>query len=303
MEGRPPAYDDQFDGQPEGFNPYRAPEAEQPPEDEQPPEHSVHWRNRNYWLPAVLFLATCASTFLMQGPLYFACLMLTLTAHELGHFFQAMRYRVPASLPYFVPFPNLFGTFGAVIFMEPGSGDRKSLYDIGITGPIAGLFPALAFSAIGLSLSEVGPLPEDRPTIELGEPLLFKGLSYLIHGPLPDGQDVLLHPVAFAGWVGIFITALNLIPIGQLDGGHVLYALLRRRAHLFSTIFLVGAFVGMVILQYWAWTLMILLLTLMGPRHPPTQNDDVPLGAGRIVLGWLSLAFVIVGFTPTPIIF
>lgn len=258
-------------------------------------------RGRRYVLPLILFLATCGSTFLI-GPWYFVCLMTTLTAHELGHFFQAVRYRVPASLPYFIPMPlSPFGTFGAVIFMEPGRGDRRALFDIGITGPIAGFFPAVAFSAIGLGLSEVGPIPEGVQI--LGEPLLFKGLSYLIFGPLPEGHDVMLHPIAYAGWVGIFITALNLIPIGQLDGGHVLYALLRKRAHYFSTAMLMGAVVGMFVLQYWGWTLMLVLLALMGPQHPPTQNDDVPLGAGRIILGWIALAFIIVGFTPTPFVF
>jgi membrane-associated protease RseP (regulator of RpoE activity) len=139
--------------------------------------------------------------------------------------------------------------------------------------------------------------------LQLGEPLLFQLFSYLTVGPLPEGQDVMLHPMAYAGWVGIFITALNLMPIGQLDGGHVLYALLRQRAHVVSLSVLAAAAIGMVLLQYWSWMLMIVLLAMLGVRHPPTQNDDVPLGIIRTIMGWLALAFVIVGFTPTPVIF
>jgi membrane-associated protease RseP (regulator of RpoE activity) len=138
--------------------------------------------------------------------------------------------------------------------------------------------------------------------LQLGEPLLFKGLAYLTFGHIGPTQDVALHPIAFAGWVGIFITALNLIPIGQLDGGHILYALLRRKAHIVAQLLLIGAALGVVIGRYWGWSLMIVLLMLIGPIHPPTANDDVPLGTTRIILGWASLLFVIIGFTPTPFI-
>ena len=136
----------------------------------------------------------------------------------------------------------------------------------------------------------------------LGEPLIFKLLAYWIFGPLAEGTDVFLHPIAFAGWVGIFITALNLIPIGQLDGGHVLYALLRQKAHLVSVTLLALAIVVVVVMGYWAWTLMLLLLMMFGPRHAPTANDDIELGLGRTVMGYLTLMFVFVGFTPTPFI-
>ena len=130
--------------------------------------------------------------------------------------------------------------------------------------------------------------------------LLFKLLVHLTIGPLPAGQDVILHPVAFAGWVGIFITALNLFPIGQLDGGHVLYALLLRRAHVVARALLLAAAIAVVVWGYWGWTLMLLLLIWIGPVHPPTANDQVSLGVARTVLGWTSLLFVPLGFTPVP---
>ncbi len=260
-------------------------------------------QRRRLLLPLLLFVATCASTYLTGGLAFCLALMITLTAHELGHFIQALRYRVPASLPYFIPLPiSPIGTMGAVIAMHSNMGNRRSLFDIGITGPLAGLVPALTFSVVGLWLSEVRTVAQDAPMMTLGEPLIFKFLVYCRFGALAANTDVFLHPIAFAGWVGIFITALNLIPIGQLDGGHVLYALLRRQAHLVSLTLLVAAVVAVALYGYWGWTLMILLLLLIGPRHPPTANDEMELGTGRTILGYLALLFVFVGFTPTPFV-
>jgi membrane-associated protease RseP (regulator of RpoE activity) len=230
--------------------------------------------------------------------------MTILLAHELGHYFQARRYRVPASLPYFIPMPaSPIGTMGAVIAMQPGIGDRRSLFDIAIAGPLAGLVPALLFSIIGLQWSQVIDTPEQGFGLLLGEPLLFKLLAYLTFGPLPENQDIALHPVAFAGWVGILITALNLFPIGQLDGGHILYSLILNRAHIVAFAVLGGSLLAVVIGGYWGWSLMILLLMLIGPAHPPTANDHVELATGRRVLGWASLMFVPLGFTPVPFTF
>jgi membrane-associated protease RseP (regulator of RpoE activity) len=252
-------------------------------------------------LPLFLFLATCASTYLVGGWEFSLALMITLTAHELGHFLQARRYHVPASWPYFIPMPiSPVGTMGAVIAMHPGMGNRKTLFDIAVTGPLAGLVPAMVFSILGLRFSTVTDLAAGGPTILLGEPLLFKLLTHWIFGAIPEGQDVLLHPVAYAGWVGIFITALNLIPIGQLDGGHILYALLRRKSHPIAAALLIAAAVAVVVFGHWEWTLLILLLLFFGPRHPPTANDHVSLGAARATLGWCTLSFMFIGFTPTP---
>jgi membrane-associated protease RseP (regulator of RpoE activity) len=259
------------------------------------------WRTRRIRLPVLLFVATCLSTWMTGGLAFSLALMTTLLAHEMGHYLQARRYGVPASLPYFIPMPlSPIGTMGAVIAMQPGKGDRRSLFDIAVTGPLAGLLPALLFSIIGLHWSEVIAVSDQRFGMTLGEPLLFKALAYLTHGPLAEGQDIALHPVAFAGWVGIFITALNLIPIGQLDGGHILYSLLLRRAHPIAKLLLAAAMVAVILWGYWGWTLMIFLLMLMGPAHPPTANDDIPLGTARTVLGWASLLFVPIGFTPVP---
>ena len=259
-------------------------------------------RRRRLFLPLLLFAATCVSTWADgRGLAYAVSVMTILLAHELGHFLQARRYRVPASLPYFIPMPvSPIGTMGAVIVMHPGLGDRRTLFDIAVTGPVAGLIPALLFSIIGLQWSEVIDLAEAQGESMLGDPIMFRLLAYIFFGPLPESQGISLHPVAFAGWVGIFITALNLIPIGQLDGGHILYALLRRRAHVVAQGLLLASVVAVIYWGYWGWVLMIVLLMLMGPVHPPTANDNVSLGTGRTVLGWASLFFVPLGFTPTP---
>jgi len=141
----------------------------------------------------------------------------------------------------------------------------------------------------------------DPGELEFGEPLVFNLLAPRILGPVPEGLEVQLGPMAMAGWVGLLVTALNLFPIGQLDGGHILYSLLRRRAHPVATTLLAAAVVGAVVFRLTGWSVMLLLLILMGPKHPPTSDDNVSLGAGRILLGWLTLAFLPVGFTPDPI--
>lgn len=268
------------------------------------PQQPAPKRTGRIRLPVLLFVATCLSTWLSGGFAFALALMTILLAHELGHYLQARRYGVPASLPYFIPMPlSPIGTMGAVIVMQPGRGDRRSLFDIAVTGPLAGLVPALLFSIVGLHASQVVAGGDEQFGMTLGEPLLFKVLVHLIHGPLSDGQDIALHPMAFAGWVGIFITALNLIPIGQLDGGHILYSLLLRRAHRIAKLLLVAAMIAVVVWGYWGWTLMIFLLMLTGPVHPPTANDNMPLGTARTVLGWASLLFVPLGFTPVPFSF
>ncbi|MCP4664585.1 MAG: site-2 protease family protein [bacterium] len=257
-------------------------------------------------VPLILYLLTCASTLFTAGPLYALGVMFILTAHEAGHYLQARRYRVPATLPYFLPMPlTPIGTMGAVIRMRAHIADRRALFDIAISGPLAGLVPAVILSAIGIRLSTLADAATvQEPGMTLGEPLLFRALAWLILGPTSDDTVLLLHPLAFAGWVGIFITALNLIPVGQLDGGHLLYALLRRKAH-HVAMGLTMAAIAMIAIrftQYWPWTLLVTLLILMGPLHPPTADDNVALGRGRIILGWITLLFVVVGFTPTPMV-
>jgi membrane-associated protease RseP (regulator of RpoE activity) len=253
------------------------------------------------WTPILLFIACCASTYFVNGPIYAVAVMGILVCHEAGHYIQARRYGVPASLPYFIPMPfSPIGTMGAVIAMRGHMGNRKALYDIGISGPLAGLVPTIICTYVGLALSHVEQIPPNARLFQFNEPLLFQWISQLFFGPLPENSIIIGHPLAIAGWVGMLITALNLIPIGQLDGGHILYALLRGKAHIVAWMLMIAAVVGMVVTQQYGWMLMLVLLFMMGPAHPPTADDEMPLGTGRVILGWLTLAFVIVGFTPTP---
>jgi membrane-associated protease RseP (regulator of RpoE activity) len=261
-----------------------------------PEPQPLRWR-----LSLLLFLLTCWTTSL-YGWSYSLGVMLILTAHEFGHYIQARRYGVPASLPYFIPMPNLFGTMGAVIAMRPQGANRRALFDVAITGPIAGLIPTLVLSYIGLTMSTLVTAEESENLLTLGEPLVFKAMSYLVFGPLPEGQDIMLHPLAYAGWVGLLITALNLMPIGQLDGGHILYALAPKHAFAVSWALFGFAIVATIVWSLWHWSLMLLLLGLM-LRHPPAAEEGVPLDGKRRLLGCLMLLFVPVGFTPAPFVF
>ncbi|GAB6186527.1 site-2 protease family protein [Thermopirellula anaerolimosa] len=275
-----------------------------------PPPRPPQRRRRNWPLFIGLLLATCVSTFLAGGGLhsvwdglvYSVCLMTILFCHEMGHFLQAVRYRAPATLPIFLPMPfSPIGTFGAVIAMDTRRLNRRQLFDIGITGPLAGLIPSLIFCVIGLYFSEVKPIQNGPGSIQLGEPLIFQWLARLFFGEIPATHTVYLNSMAFAGWVGLLITSLNLFPIGQLDGGHVLYALLGPAANLVSLFVLMGATAAVVLGGYWGWILLLFLLGLMGPEHPPTADDQAPLGWRRRVLGWMILFLPIIGFTPQPL--
>ena len=273
---------------------------------EHPPHEAplrVHRSRPRRVLPLFLFAVTCVSTFLVGGLEYSAALMAILVAHEMGHFLQARRYGVPASWPWFIPMPiSPLGTMGAVIVQSSGYADRKQMFDIGITGPLAGLVLAIPITIWGLQGSRIEPIEAFGDGLTFGNPPLLLWLAEWHFGkPLLPNQDFVLTPLLFAGWVGILITALNLIPIGQLDGGHILYGLIRRRAHSVAQLLLWAAVIWTMTTGNWSYFVMIFLMLTMGARHPPTRDDSVPLGPFRIVLGWLTLSFVLIGFTPNPI--
>ncbi|MDF0665174.1 MAG: site-2 protease family protein [Nitrospira sp.] len=278
-------------------------------------------------LPIVLFLMTVFTTLWagayqvyngpVRGPLNFllttpeslwrgipfaGALLFILTTHELGHYLLSKIHRVPASLPLFIPGPPHFiGTFGAIIRMRGPILSRRALFDIGVAGPLAGFVVAVLVLIVGLSLSTV----VDRTAtfgLHLGEPLLLQFISWLVIGPLPPEADVVLHPIGFAAWFGLFVTSLNLLPIGQLDGGHVAYALCGRRqrtmALAFLPILLILGFYG------WSgWFLWAFMAGLWGIGHPPVMDPHVPLGRNRTIVGWIALAVLVVTFAPVPFSF
>lgn len=278
-------------------------------------------------LPTGLFLLTCFTTLWagayqaysgpVRGPLNFllehpdalwrgipfaAALLFILTTHELGHYLLSRIHRVPASLPLFIPgLPHFIGTFGAIIRIRGPIMSRRALFDIGVAGPLAGFIVAVAALIVGLNLSTV----VDRTAtfgLQLGEPLLLQFLAWLVIGPISPESDIVLHPIAFAAWFGLFVTSLNLLPIGQLDGGHVAYALWggrqRTMAFIFVPILIMLGFVG------WpGWFLWAFMAGLWGLGHPPVMDPHTSLGRSRTIVGWITLGVFVSTFAPIPFSF
>ena len=264
--------------------------------------------------PLVLYAATWATTTFvglvfygggswLGAVLFSVPLMVILTAHELGHYWQTRRYNILSSPPFFIPFPlPPFGTLGALIRMNGRVPSARALFDVGVSGPLAGLAATLVFLAVGLANSTlVDAEPATGEALVFGEPLLFRWASLLFFDRSDPTQVLTMHPTAAAAWVGLFLTTLNLLPMGQLDGGHVLYALLRRRAVYFSTALFIAAAGAVFLFERWNWLAMLFLIALFGLEHPPTADDSTRLGPLRTAIGWGTLALVAIGFTPNPV--
>ncbi len=229
-----------------------------------------------------------------------ATLMIILLCHEFSHYLSSKKHDVVATLPYFIPAPTIFGTFGAFIKMKTPITTKNALMDIGASGPIAGFVASVIATVIGLSLSRIVPVGKAGGLLTLGDSLLFSGLSRVILGTVPKHYDVLLHPIAFAGWIGFFVSSLNLIPVGQLDGGHIAYALLgERHTNVSKVLILVMILLGVFVWEGWAvWAVLLILL---GFRHPPIVYSGVPLDPKRKVIGWIAVVIFIITFMPVPI--
>ena len=254
------------------------------------------------WLHVLLFLLTVVSTTLMGGIAYSACLLTILGAHEFGHYFAARHYRVHATLPYFIPFPSLFGTLGAVIRMSPRIPNRRALFDIAAAGPLAGLVVAIPVSLLGIYLSERANPGSGQAVIQLGDPLLFQAMEWMFFGARVEGMVLMLHPIGFAGWVGLFVTALNLLPVGQLDGGHISYALFLRRAKLFAGLAF-AALLALTLTKGYHYMLILILLWFMGLKHPTTIDDACEIGPRRRGVGILLAIVFATCFSPVPVEF
>lgn len=285
-----------------------------------------------YWLHILLFIATALTTTTMGARLWFnfaanqpafsdddlefllrlwqspgllsaglpfsLTLLTILTAHELGHYFACRFYRVDASLPYFLPAPSLIGTLGAFIRIRSPIYAKPVLFDIGIAGPIAGFLCLVPALAIGLALSKVIPGIATEGDFRFGVPLLESLLRNLVFPGVP-ASDLYLHPIARAAWVGMLATALNLLPIGQLDGGHILYSFVGEWHKFLSRVF-VAALIPLAIFFSYSWIVWAVLLFFFGMRHPAIY-DDFPLSRGRRILGVCALAMFVLCFTPAPL--
>lgn len=242
---------------------------------------------------------------LWQGAPFALALLSILMVHELGHFFAARAHKVAASLPYFIPLPPLsasfvgLGTLGAFISIRSPMKNRKILFDIGLAGPLAGLTVAVPLLIIGLLLSEPVPYFSSGLTLRfLGASLLTRGLSSALVS-VPAGQTLALHPIYFAAWFGLLITGINLLPIGQLDGGHVSYGLLGRRAHIvarvaFVLLLLAGLFINT------SWFFWAFFVMLGGLRHAPPLNDITGLNLPRLLLAGFTILLFFLLFVPQP---
>lgn len=238
---------------------------------------------------------------LWRGAPYAAAILLILGAHELGHYFMMRRHGTPSTPPYFIPGfgISLFGTFGAVIMLKGHLKNRRTLLDVGAAGPIVGFLFALPILLIGLATSTVtatsGGLVE-------GDSLLYAAAKIIAIGQYvpSNGEDVLVNQLAWAGWTGMLVTALNLIPLGQLDGGHIVYSMFGGRARrLFVPVILV--LLALLVFVSEAWLIFLVLLLLFGRRYAVPLDDITPLDSRRMWVGWCAIAIFVITFTPSPL--
>src|SRR5579863_2794881 len=248
---------------------------------------------------------------LFSGLTFSIPLMLILFSHEMGHYLTSRRYGVDASLPYFIPapFPSVFiiGTFGAFIRMRSLPRTRRAMFDIGAAGPWAGFIVALIAIVVGLKLSQVTPLDNSLGGLQLGNSIIFWSVSRVVLGVDPNTVNVNLHAIAFAGWLGLLVTALNLLPVGQLDGGHVVYSLLGPRLHRLVSRLAWLATALMVVVPYllgkdfWpGWLFWFVIVMVLGLGHPSTSDTETPLTGARRLMAWATVALFIGTFSPVP---
>lgn len=295
-----------------------------------PPRPRKRFQHR-YWVHALLFLLTLVSTtsvggchyisyrvggggvptllfsdFIPNGLWYSLTILAILGAHELGHYLMCRYHQVDASLPYFLPIPlPLTGTLGAFIRIREPFPTRRVLFDIGVAGPVAGFVVLVPFLLVGVAWSHPIPAPTDPKQLELaismGEPLLYRFVERVIWGIAQTGW-INMHPMAFGAWFGLIATALNLMPFGQLDGGHIAYAALGRRSTIVSLV-TVAVAVGLTFVSaswYLVTGMMLLMLLTLGPRHPSVIDEQEELDPARRLIAVAAAVILIVCFTPAP---
>ena len=252
----------------------------------------------------VLLGSTLFTTYLAGGKLYALCLFLILGAHEFGHYFAGVKNGVRTTLPLFIPAPPglfLLGTFGAMIVIKDPIPNRRVLMEIGVAGPIAGFIVAVPTLIIGLFLSEIVP-PTGQGGFSFGSSIIMIVLSKAILGvtPLSIDFNIQLHPIALAGWVGLFVTAINLFPIGQLDGGHILYALLGKKSQIWAKVFFLFLLFLMYFWPNWGiWAILLLVFTRF--KSAPLDDEDASPQSIHKRAGYTAIAIFFLTFVPVPI--
>lgn len=271
---------------------------------------------KKYLVPLFLFVATIFTTLfagvLQQGINFFkepfriwegypfsVSIMTILLGHEMGHYFASKLHRIKASLPYFIPAPSIIGTFGAFIKMKSPILTRRALIDIGATGPLVGFVLSLIVCIVGLKMSKIIPLTAVDDLYKLGDSIIFSLLVKFILGDIPPQHDVFLSPVAFGGWIGLFVTSMNLLPVGQLDGGHIAYALLGRW-HFYISRAVLFAIAALGIFCWYGWLIWATLLLFLRVDHPPILAWESRLSFGRRIVGIVSFIIFLLTFTPIP---
>jgi membrane-associated protease RseP (regulator of RpoE activity) len=221
-----------------------------------------------------------------------------LLAHEMGHYVACRRYGIPATLPYFLPVPAMLGTAGAFIRIKAPIRSKRELFDVGFAGPAAGFVALLPFLFLGIARSRVAAIPAGSSLLVPGRCLAIQAATLLFHRPLDAGEVLNLHPFALAAWFGLLATALNLLPLSQLDGGHILYAALgRRQRRLALPIWIALALGGTLWLGWLLWCGIVLA---MGLRHPPVVDEWTPLDGKRRALAVVALVLFLLAFMPVP---
>lgn len=272
-------------------------------------------RQKRVWINILLFIMTFFTTTMAQstggtsfreeftsGLPFSLTLMTILSLHEFGHYFAARRFGVRATLPYFIPFPSLIGTMGAVIKTKSPIPHRRALFYIGAMGPIPGFVASLAAVVAGVYMSQVQPIIQLEPgtLITFGDSLLLKLITWSIHGTIAEGSGLVLHPVAFAGWIGFMLTSLNLMPAGQLDGGHILHALIGDRQRYAGWLTLAALVALSFFWPGWiVWVLIIMTIVMVA--HPHIHETGGELSFAEKITGWSCMLILVLTFIPVPI--
>jgi membrane-associated protease RseP (regulator of RpoE activity) len=274
---------------------------------------------KKHWLNLILFLITCVTTtmagalytdgrtdswfsFFIGGWVFSVPLMSILVVHEMGHFLTGRRHRLDVTPPYFLPAIPPLGTFGAFIKIRSPITNLRALVEIGASGPIAGAFVAIPMLLVGLYFSEIREVqPDKQGGMNFGSSVILELLCFMRFGQFSGNATILLHPTALAAWFGLFVTAMNLLPIGQLDGGHVIYALFgRRRAKMISVVVLC-VLIPLGILLWPGWIVFGAMAFFLGLNHPPPLDSYTPLDKTGRIIGWTAIILFVLTFIPIPV--